>query len=173
MTATAQPPVAHRPDPVGTGATRPQHPKLAAAAACAVGVLATPVGAGLGIRHLTKAGLTGTTVLGVVLLGIGLTLLGSAGVIAWRNLHRWQRLGLLPIGLLMVLVIWPVTEGTMLAVAPRNGLSSVSPADPASPTATSRSKPATVFSCPPGTSRRATRQQWSPSRVPAQTAQRP
>jgi dienelactone hydrolase len=81
------------------------------------------------MRHLTKAGLTGTTVLGVVLLGIGLTLLGSAGVIAWRNLHRWQRLGLLPIGLLMVLVIWPVTEGTMLAVAPRNGLSSVTPAD--------------------------------------------
>ena len=94
-----------------------------------VSVITTAVGAGLGIRHVTKAGLTGLAVLGLFLLVVGLVALAAAAVSAWRGLHRWQRLWLAPIALVTLLVIWPVTEGTMLALAPRNSLGSVTPAD--------------------------------------------
>jgi uncharacterized protein len=66
-------------------------------------------------------------VLGLALLVLGLALLTVAGVVAWRALHRWRRLWLLPITLVSLLVIWPVAEGTMLALAPRDSLGSVTP----------------------------------------------
>ncbi|HEY6746782.1 MAG TPA: alpha/beta hydrolase, partial [Mycobacteriales bacterium] len=129
MPTTAPPPVVHKPLPVGWGPRRLQHPKLSAAAAGVVGVFATAVGAGIGIRHAMKAGLTATTVLGLALLFCGLALLTFAGVGAWRALHRWQRLWLLPITLVSLLVIWPVAEGTMLGLTPGTTLDSVTPAD--------------------------------------------
>ena len=128
MSTTAPPPVAHRPLTVGWGRRRLQHPTLSAAVAAVVGVVATAVGAGIGIRHLTKTGLTGTSVVGLALLLIGLTLLTFAGVVAWRTLHLWQRLWLLPVALVALLVIWPVAEGTMLGLTPRNSLGSATPA---------------------------------------------
>jgi len=128
MSTTAPPPVVPRPLPVGWGPWRLQHPTLSAAFAALVGVVATAVGAGIGIRHLTKTGLTATSVLGLALLVLGLALLAFAGVVAWRALHGWDRLWLLPVALLALLVIWPVVEGTMLGLAPRAGLGSVTPA---------------------------------------------
>ena len=74
-------------------------PVPSGAVAALVGVFATAVGAGIGVRHLTKTGLTAGSVLGLALLVLGLALLAFAGVVAWRALHRWQRLWLLPIAL--------------------------------------------------------------------------
>ena len=93
-----------------------------------VGIFATSVGAAIGLRHVTQTGFTTTSVLGLALLVFGLALLTSAGRVAWRALHRWKRLCLLPIALVSLLVIWPVAEGTMLGLAPRNSLSSATPA---------------------------------------------
>ena len=128
MSTTASPPVVRQPLAVGWGPRRLQHPKLSAAVAAVVGGFATAVGAGIGIRHLMKTGLTATTVLGLALLVCGLALLTFAGVVGWRALHRWQRLWLLPITLVALLVIWPVAEGTMLGLAPRADLGSLTPA---------------------------------------------
>lgn len=127
MSTTTPPPV-HKPLPVGWGPRRLQHAKQSAAVAAVVGGFATAVGAGIGIRHLMKTGLTATTALGLTLLVCGLALLTFAGVVAWRTLHRWQRLWLLPITLVALLVIWPVAEGTMLGLAPRTDLGSLTPA---------------------------------------------
>jgi fermentation-respiration switch protein FrsA (DUF1100 family) len=115
------PPAARRPYWLG-------HPGLAATIAAIAGIVITAVGAGVGIRHVTKTGFTATSVLGLALLVFGLALLTSAGVVGWRALHRWKRLWLLAIALVSLLVIWPVTEGTMLGVAPRNSLGSATPA---------------------------------------------
>jgi fermentation-respiration switch protein FrsA (DUF1100 family) len=97
-------------------------------AAATVGIIATAVGAGIGIRHVTKSGFSATSVLGLALLAVGLALLAFAAVVAWRELHRWRRLWLLPIAVVSLLVIWPVAEGTMLAIAPRDTLGSATPA---------------------------------------------
>lgn len=129
MSVTAPPPVSHQPLPVGWGPRRFPYPKLSAAIAAVVGVFATAVGAGISIRYLTKTGLTGTSVLGLVLLVIGLALLAFAGVVAWRGLHRWHRLWLLPIAVVALVVMWSVAMGTMLSYAPRNTLGSATPAD--------------------------------------------
>jgi len=102
---------------------------LAAVVGWAVGVPSTALGAGLGIRHVTKSGLGVTAVLGLALLVLGLALLTVSVVAAWRGLRRWRRLLLAPIAIVTLLLLWPMTEGTMLAVAPRDALGSVTPAD--------------------------------------------
>ena len=127
MTTTAPPPV-HRPLAVGWGPRRLQHPKIAAGTAAVVALFVTPAGAGVGIRYLTKTGLTGTSVLGLAVFGIGLALFVYAVRVVWGTWCRWQRLLLLPLALVALLVMWPVAEGTMLAKAPRNDLGSTTPA---------------------------------------------
>lgn len=128
MSATATPPIVPQPLPVDRRPRRLRPPTLSAALAALVGVFATAVGAGIGVRHLTKTGLTVTSVLGLALLMLGLVLLGFAGVVAWRALRRWRRLWLLPVALAALLVMWPVAEGTMLGLAPGTSLGSVTPA---------------------------------------------
>jgi fermentation-respiration switch protein FrsA (DUF1100 family) len=100
-----------------------------AGATLLVGVAITAVGAGIGIRHLTKTGLTGTSMLGMALFLAGVTLLGFAGAVAWRTVHRWYRLGFIPIAGVALLAMSSVTIGTMLAFAPRTSLGSATPAD--------------------------------------------
>ena len=130
MSTTSPPPVADRVVSIGWGPRRLHHPILAAVIAFVVGVFATAMGAGIGIRHLTKTGLTGTSVLGLALLFAGLALLGFAGVVAWRATHRWHRLWFIPIAVMALLVMWSVATGAMLAYAPRNAASgSATPAD--------------------------------------------
>ena len=128
MTATTSPPVrAGRRRPVGFGPHRVSRPILAAAIAAVVGIFITGLGAGIGVRWLTKSGVTWTGMLGVLTSAAGLTLLGYASVVMWRSTHRWQRLCFIPITVLALLLIWPVTVGTMLAVAPRTSLGSATP----------------------------------------------
>jgi uncharacterized protein len=129
MSTTAPPPVAHRVIPIVGGSHRLQHPKLAAVIAFVVGVFAAAMGVGIGIRHLTTTGLTGTSILGLALLLAGLALLGFAGVVAWRASHRWHRLWFIPIAVVALLVMWSVATGTALAYAPRSSLGLATPAD--------------------------------------------
>lgn len=128
MSTTAPPGLPQSP-PTGWRSRRLQHPGTAAAAtAAAVGIVATAVGSGVGIRHVAKPEFTATSLLGLALLAVGLALLAFAGVVAWRELHPWRRLWLLPIAVVSLLLIWPVAEGTMLAVAPRDTLGPATPA---------------------------------------------
>lgn len=121
--------VVHEPLPLGRGPRRLPYPRLAATAAGVVGVFTTAIGAGIGIRYVTKTGLTWTGVLGLFILVAGLALLVFAGVVAWQATHRWQRLWFIPIVVLALLVMSSVAQGAMLAYAPRNKLGSVTPAD--------------------------------------------
>jgi len=128
MTVTA-PPGAVLPPP---SAARPRpalrHPKVAGAVAGVIGVLITAFGAGIAVRFLTKTGLTWTSALGIFTLALGLTLIGYAWVVFWRATRRWQRLWFIPGVVAVLLVVWPVTEGTMLSYAPRTALGPVTPA---------------------------------------------
>jgi pimeloyl-ACP methyl ester carboxylesterase len=129
MSTTASPPVGRPVIPIVGGSHRLHHAKLAAAIALVVGMFATAMGAGIGIRHLTTTGLTGISVLGLALLLAGLALLGFAGVVAWPATHRWHRLWFIPIAVTTLLVMWSVATGTAFAYAPRTSLGSATPAD--------------------------------------------
>ncbi|QNN54273.1 alpha/beta hydrolase [Nocardioides mesophilus] len=115
--------------PVGRGPVRWQHPVLAALVALVVGTAATGAGAGIGVRYLQKTGLTATTVIGFALLATGLMLLGYAGVVAWRGLHRWWRLVLVPATLLVLVVAFAVSLSVAATVVPPTELGSSTPAD--------------------------------------------
>jgi fermentation-respiration switch protein FrsA (DUF1100 family) len=123
-----QPADTHR-RPGGHGARRLHHPRSVAVIAAVVGAFATAVGAGLGVRHLVEAGVTGTSVLGLAVLLVGLVLVVYAWRVAWRGLRRWRRLWLVPITVVALAGMWSVAVGTSLAVAPRNDLGSSTPAD--------------------------------------------
>jgi hypothetical protein len=64
MSTTVPPPVVPQSPPAHRRSRRLQHPELAAAIAAVVGIFATAVGAGIGVRHVTKTGFTTTSVLG-------------------------------------------------------------------------------------------------------------
>ncbi|HEX6325314.1 MAG TPA: alpha/beta fold hydrolase [Jiangellaceae bacterium] len=115
--------------PVGRGPVRLRHPRLAAAAALVVGVPATSVGVGIGIRYLQKTGLTLETVIGLILLAAGLMLLGYAATVAWKTLHSWWRLVLLPAGLVVLIVVFWSAVAVMYAVVPPTALGAATPAD--------------------------------------------
>ena len=111
------------------GPARAQHPRLAAAAALGVGMIAVAAGAGIGIRHLQKTGLTLETVIGLTLLVVGLILLGYAATVAWKTLHGWWRLTLLPVAVVVLQVLLSATVAVMYAVVPPIALGSGTPAD--------------------------------------------
>ena len=83
-----------------------------------VGVLATAVGAGVGIRHLQKTGLTWTTVLGLALLVLGICLLVLAVVGFWRAVRGWRRLWLVPAALVSLAVLYSLALAVSLTVVP-------------------------------------------------------
>ena len=118
----------HPPLQVRRRYVRGRHPKLTAVVAAVVGALSTAVGAGIGVRHLTKTGLTGRSALGMALLLLGLVLLAHAIAVFWRTARRWQRLWLVPFTVVALLGMIPVAVGTMLGYAPRTALGSVTPA---------------------------------------------
>lgn len=93
-----------------------------------MGVFVTALGAGIAIRHLTKTGLTWTSVLGLLTLVAGVALLTYAWRVFWHAVRRWQRLWFIPTTLVALLTMFPVAEGTMLAYAPRNNLGTTTPA---------------------------------------------
>ncbi len=90
---------------------------------------AAAAGAGIGIRHLQKTGLTLPTVTGLTLLAIGLVLLGYAAVVAWKTLHGWWRLGLVPVAVVVLVMVASAAVAVMYAVVPPTALGPGTPAD--------------------------------------------
>lgn len=130
MPSTASPPVGHdKPLPTGWGPRRLQHARLAATIAVVIGVFVTALGAGIGVRFLTKTGLTWTSLLGLVALVGGLALLVFGWIVFWRATHRWQRLWFVPAVVVALLAMSAVAQGSMLAYGPRNALGAATPAD--------------------------------------------
>jgi uncharacterized protein len=107
----------------------PAHPVVLATAALVAGVVVTASGAGVGIRHLQKVGLSPNTVVGLALFVVGLVLLAYAAGAAWHGLRRWWRLVLVPAGLVLLLVVYAVALGVMASVVPPTTLGPATPAD--------------------------------------------
>jgi uncharacterized protein len=103
--------------------------RMVALAAALAGVAVTGAGAGIGLRFAQKAGLGVPSVAGFLALAVGSALLGYAAVTAWRALHRWRRLWLLPAAVAVLVVGLSVTEAVMFAVVPSPALAAASPAD--------------------------------------------
>jgi uncharacterized protein len=92
-------------------------------------VVVTAAGAGVGVRHLQKVGLSPNTVVGLALLVVGLTLLWYAGSLAWRGLRRWWRLVLVPVALVVLMVVLSMALGVMASVVPPTALGPGTPRD--------------------------------------------
>ena len=102
---------------------------MGAVAALGVGMATTAIGAGIGIRYLQKTGPTLETVTGLALLALGLALLGYAVTVAWRALHAWWRLSLLPAAIVVVQLVFAAALAVMYAVVPPTSLGTGTPAD--------------------------------------------
>jgi uncharacterized protein len=107
----------------------PAHPVALGFAALVAGVVVTAVGAGVGLRHLQKVGLSPNTVVGLALLVVGLVLLAYAAGAAWHGLRRWWRLVLVPAGLGVLMVVSSIALGVMASVVPPTALGPSTPAD--------------------------------------------
>jgi len=114
--------------PPGRG-SRERHPVVTLIVALLVGTAATAAGAGIGIRYLQKTGLSLGTVVGLVLLAVGLVALGYAVRSAWALLHGWWRLVLLPAGLVLLPVLFSTALAVMFTVVPPTTLGAGTPAD--------------------------------------------
>ncbi|MGZ5398379.1 MAG: alpha/beta hydrolase [Nocardioides sp.] len=118
-----------RQPPVGFGPVRLRNSRLAGMIAFGVGMAATAAGAGIGIRHLLKTGLTLGTVTGLTLLACGLALLGYAAAVAWRTMRGWWRLTLVPVVVVVGQVVLSSAVAVMYAVVPPTELGAGTPAD--------------------------------------------
>jgi pimeloyl-ACP methyl ester carboxylesterase len=88
------------------------------------GVLVLSLGAGLGLRHLQKVGLSVQTVAGLTLLACGLALCALGGRQLWRS-RRWL---LLPTALAGLVVLWSGVNAAVADVVPAIPLGSDTPA---------------------------------------------
>ena len=93
------------------------------------GMAATAAGAGIGIRHLQKTGLTVETVLALTVLAVGLILLGFAATASWKTLHGWFRLTLAPVAVVVLQFVFSAAVAVMYAVAPPTALGVGTPGD--------------------------------------------
>ncbi|MGN6332111.1 MAG: alpha/beta hydrolase [Motilibacteraceae bacterium] len=87
------------------------------------------MGAGVAFRWLTKAGVSGTSLAGVLALALGLAMLAFACGVFWTAGHGWRRLWFAPATVVALLMMSSITMGTMLAWAPRTA-HGPPPADP-------------------------------------------
>jgi len=102
--------------------------KAMAVVALVAGVFVTGLGAGVAVRYLAKSGLTGTSVLGMLVLAAGIALLTVAWIVFWRASGEWQRLWFIPVAVIALLAMSSFAQGAMLAYAPRTSLGSLTPA---------------------------------------------
>jgi len=102
---------------------------LVAALAAATGLCVTALGTGIAVRYAMKQGLTATALLGAVVLLVGLTAFVLAWRVAWRATPRWKRLWFAPLALVVLLSLFSMAQGTMLALTPRTSLGSSTPGD--------------------------------------------
>jgi dienelactone hydrolase len=128
VSLTVPPPTRRPSPPVGRGRPRLQRPLLSALIAGVVGVLATSGGAGVGIRHVQKNGLTLVSSAGLLTLAFGLALLVFAGVVLWRATRGWRKLWLAPAGVAVIVVLYAFTTAVMVVNVPRTALGSQTPA---------------------------------------------
>jgi len=98
--------------------------------AAAAGIVAVPVGIGLGLPYLREVGLAPVTVAGLALLAAGLVLLGFAAVRAVRALPRGRAVVTL-VGLALAVAVASLTLGQAVVAVqvPRAQLGSATPAD--------------------------------------------
>ncbi len=83
-----------------------------------LGVLATAVGLGLGVRHLQKTGWSFLTVLGLGLLVAGIVLVAAAVAGFWRSVHGLRRLWLVPAAVVALVVLYAVGVAVSVTVVP-------------------------------------------------------
>ena len=102
---------------------------LVAGTVLMAGMAATAAGAGIGIRHLQKTGLTFETVLGLTVLAVGVMLIGYAATVSWKTLHGWFRLILAPVAVVVLQLVLSAAVAVMYAVAPPTTLGVGTPAD--------------------------------------------
>jgi pimeloyl-ACP methyl ester carboxylesterase len=100
------------------------------AAGFLAGLALLPLGVGIGVPHLAKAGLRLATVLGAAALIAALALLGAAGFLLVRATPRWWRLLVLPALVLAPLLVSLVLGQAVAATnVPRTSVGPVTPAD--------------------------------------------
>jgi dienelactone hydrolase len=116
------------PGPVEPAPLRTRHPFVFIAVVLVLGTVATAVGAGIGVRHLQKTGLSVMTVAGLALLVVGLLALGYAAVVGWRRLRRWWRLAMVPVAVVVLQVAFCGAFAVMVTVVPPTTLGSDTPA---------------------------------------------
>ncbi|MGZ8804469.1 MAG: alpha/beta hydrolase, partial [Microbacterium sp.] len=101
-----------------------------AVVACAAGLCAIPIGVGIGLPHLAKAGLSLLTIAGLVALLSGLTMFVWGTVTTTRIARGWRRAFIGP-GMLAGLVVVVLCFGQAIAATnvPRTSVGAQTPAD--------------------------------------------
>ncbi len=93
------------------------------------GIAGTSTGIGVGVAHLSKAGLSVAAVAGLVTLVTGVGLLGAGAVMLTQSAHRWWRLLALPAAILVLgFVLYPLTEAVYATNVPPTSLGTATPA---------------------------------------------
>ncbi len=101
---------------------------VATVVALAVAATCAGFGAGLGVRHLQKVGLTFAAVIGLLLLVAGLVLLTLAVRRLWRS-GRGGRVTLIPASFVALVLAWSAAVAAMVAFVPPTELGRSTPAD--------------------------------------------
>jgi uncharacterized protein len=95
-----------------------------------VGVVGVVAGAGMGLPHAVRTGVTATSVAGVVTLGAGIAVVALTGTALVRRLRRWWRLLALPaVASGAVLVVAPLAMALLITQVPPLELGDDRPAD--------------------------------------------
>lgn len=101
-----------------------------AAVTIGVGLAGTIVGAGIGVMHVAKAGVSVVAGAGLVALVAGLVLAGVGTVLAVRSVRGWWRLLAIPVALVVAqLLVLPATVAVYATNVPPTTLGARTPAD--------------------------------------------
>lgn len=101
-----------------------------AAVAFGAGCLSLPVGLGIAVPHLVKAGLTPVTVAGLLILAGGLVLVGSGGAGLVRATRGWWRALVVPCLLIALMIpLWTLGQAVAVTNVPPTSVGSTTPAD--------------------------------------------
>jgi uncharacterized protein len=118
---------------VGGGVLWTSHrrgPLAAASTSLALGVVGVTVGAGMGMPHVARSGLTATSAAGVVTLVAGLVLVGIAATALVLRLRRWWRLLAVPAAVGVVgFVVFPLSLALLVTQVPPLELGADRPSD--------------------------------------------
>jgi uncharacterized protein len=102
---------------------------VGAAAALVVGTVLSATGTAVAVRWAQKTGLSVTTLVGALLLALGVVLVAVGLRGAWHVLHRWSRLLLAPLAVVLLMLASSVALAVVYAQAPPTALGPQTPAD--------------------------------------------